>query len=123
MSQLDEIKRLSKDLQRKNIKLDAMLWVWCSGGCNGGVFRYTPDEFTKELTLEVVETAECNVKRLRRWYENHEFKKQWKLMSDQERNEWFKTHEYSSWKSIKSDLKKGQIKMALYRMLSRLQSD
>jgi len=88
MSKLSEINRLHKDLERKNKKLDALLWVWCDGGCDGGVNRYTP----KELTLEMVETAERNTKRLRSWYENHKFKKQWKLMSDQERNEWFKTH-------------------------------
>ena len=89
MSQLSEINRLHKDLERKKKKLEARLGGGGDGGCDGGVHRYTP----KELTLEMVETAERNTKRLRSWYENYKFKQQWKLMSNQERDDWFKSYE------------------------------
>jgi len=62
---------LEKCLHNKNVALDAMQWVWCDGGCKTGVNRYTPND----LTLEIVEAAERNTKRLRSWFENAEFKK------------------------------------------------
>lgn len=82
MSRLEEINRLHKDLQRKNKILDSMLWVWCSGSCNGGVNRYS-DEI---LTLEDVELVERNTKRLRCWYNNQQLK----LMTESEKSEYFR---------------------------------
>jgi len=51
----------------RNIEMDALHFVWCDGGCEGGVHRWTK----KELTMEIVEAAEKNTRRLRDWYENH----------------------------------------------------
>jgi hypothetical protein len=44
--------------------------VWCDGGCPGGVHRWSDALVTREL----VETAERNTKRLRRWYRCVEFR-------------------------------------------------
>lgn len=88
MSQLDEIKRLTELLRDRNKKLDAMAWVWCDGGCETGVFRHV--EVPNELTLEMVELAELNVKRMRTHYENQEFRKTWSGMSDTDKALWFK---------------------------------
>ena len=58
-----------------------MLWVWCSGSCEGGVLRYS----TNKLTLEMVEMVERNSGRLRCWYNNQQLK----LMTESEKNEYF----------------------------------
>lgn len=51
-------------LERKNRDLDALHYVWCDGGCPGGVHRWSDALVTREL----VEAAERNARRLRRWY-------------------------------------------------------
>lgn len=84
-----EVKQLNECLRRKNIALDAMHWVWCSGGCNGGVNRYIPEELTEEMVL----AAEKNTCRLRKWYENHEFKNKWAKMTPEEKAAWFKDNQ------------------------------
>lgn len=53
-------------LLRKNRELDAVGFVWCSGGCEGGVFRY--DDCT--LAEDQVRLVERNTKRLREWLNN-----------------------------------------------------
>lgn len=63
-----EIRKLTRNLEEKNKALDAMWWVWCSGGCPGGVQRYAHREIPP-LTEEVVIIAENNVNRLRNYYE------------------------------------------------------
>ena len=69
--QLDRLRRelgnKDESLARKNRELDALHHVWCSGGCEGGVHRWQE----KPLTLEIVEEAERNTKRLRQWWESH----------------------------------------------------
>jgi hypothetical protein len=72
-------------LADRSRQLDAMAWVWCDGGCHGGVFRHTPLDLTEEIVAE----AERNVKRLRTWFDNVEFRKQWAGMTEAERAEWF----------------------------------
>lgn len=55
-------------LARKNLQLDALRTVWCDGGCPGGVHRYaTGDDVL--VTEALVELAERNTRRLRKWYE------------------------------------------------------
>lgn len=80
-----EITKLNACLRDKNIALDAMAWVWCDGGCDGGAGRYTDLEITEDMVV----AAERNTKRLRRWFNNFEFKKKWAKMSADERTEWF----------------------------------
>lgn len=79
-----EVAHLNECLRRKNLALDALHWVWCDGGCEGGVHRYAPDS----LTPEMVEMAERNTKRLRHWLNNNSFKRRWSKMSSDERNAW-----------------------------------
>ena len=79
-----QIHHLNECLRVKNIALDAMNWVWCSGGCEGGVNRYIPNELTEEMVI----AAEKNTKRLRQWYENAEFKQRWRKMSDKQKQKW-----------------------------------
>ena len=57
-------------LHSKNLELDALHYVWCSGGCEDGVHRWMDEK----LTEEIVKLAELNTKRLRQWYENHQRK-------------------------------------------------
>jgi hypothetical protein len=68
----DTIRWMQEALVHKNRALDAMHWVWCDGGCPGGVHRY-PDEDGimrhAELTEATVREAERNTQRLRRWYD------------------------------------------------------
>ena len=81
-----EIDRSNRALHDKNMALDAMLWVWCNGGCTNGVQRYVPKS---QLTEEIVATAERNTKRLRTWFRNNEFKKMINSMTEQERIDFF----------------------------------
>ncbi len=61
-----EITRLNEVLRRKNRMLDALKYVWCSGGCHGGVNRYSGERLTEDL----VRLAEANTLRLRGWLIN-----------------------------------------------------
>jgi hypothetical protein len=69
--------------QHRDMQLDALLMVWCSGGCGGGVLRWAPSVTTglarwwhrrPEVTEEIVAFAELNTKRLRTWFENNKNK-------------------------------------------------
>lgn len=83
-----EITILNEKLRKKNIALDAMAWVWCNGGCNGGIYRRSD----MQLTEEVVLTAERNTKRLREWYNNRKFREQWSAMTEDDRLIWLDEH-------------------------------
>lgn len=73
-TQKREIRVMQESLERKNKELDAMHYVWCSGGCSGGVHRY--DEMKNvELTEEIVKLAEANTSRLRSWLSNYKYRK------------------------------------------------
>jgi hypothetical protein len=65
-----QLAMLNECLATKNRELDAMHFVWCDGGCGGGVHRY--EEMAKvPLTEDVVKRAEANVRRLRTWFVNN----------------------------------------------------
>jgi hypothetical protein len=68
------ITHIQKILEEKNKMLDALHYVWCDGGCGGGVHRYKEMANTP-LTEEIVKKAERNSYRLRLWYVNNEFRK------------------------------------------------
>jgi hypothetical protein len=57
-----EIAKLNKTLHEKNLDLDALGMVWCTGNCKGGQFRYTEP---KEITPEFLKHAELVVSRLK----------------------------------------------------------
>lgn len=50
-------------LHTRSLALDAMAWVWCDGGCKGGVFRFCG----RELTPAMLAMIERNTERLKRW--------------------------------------------------------
>lgn len=82
----DENARLKRDLtareealRRKNLELDALHFVWCSGGCETGVHRRN-GKGSEAVTREVVEEAIRNTDRLIEWFGQHEFKRQWREM-------------------------------------------
>ncbi len=56
---------LNQAAHYKNLALDALHYVWCSGGCPGGVCRYTESAVSEEIVQE----AERNTRRLRTWWE------------------------------------------------------
>ena len=62
---------LNQSARAKNLALDALHYVWCDGGCPGGVHRWSPGA---ALTQEIVDEAERNTQRLRRWFHQHQFK-------------------------------------------------
>lgn len=64
-----QITHLQNTLREKNLKLDALHHVWCSGGCNGGVHRWTPNTVNEDL----VKMAEGCVARLRDWWDNYQY--------------------------------------------------
>ena len=70
-----EVQKMQKALERKNKELDAMHFVWCDGGCSTGVHRF--DELGPEaITEKIVEMAERNTRRLRRWYETFKYRRE-----------------------------------------------
>lgn len=78
IAQAKKIERLKQQilkfegvLHAQNIKLDALHWVWCSGGCSGGTHRWVPGELTEEL----VKTAEYAAQRMRESFTNQEYRK------------------------------------------------
>jgi hypothetical protein len=79
-----EVTRLQGCLADRNRQLDAMHWAWCSGGCTSGMHRWSDMELTEEL----LRTAEHGVSRMRQWLGSNEFRKQWAVMSAEEREAW-----------------------------------
>jgi hypothetical protein len=60
------ISHLQGRLHEKNLMLDALHYVWCSGGCEGGVHRHTDEK----LTVGIVGKAVRNTQRLISYYVN-----------------------------------------------------
>lgn len=51
------IRKLEQKLSAKNIELDALHHVWCTGSCGGGQHRYHRDIVLDEATLRAAVTA------------------------------------------------------------------
>lgn len=70
-SKVEELKRQltsqRENNEKRNRELDALHYVWCSGGCDRGVHRY--DGNFGDITEEVVVAGERQVARLREWFE------------------------------------------------------
>lgn len=67
-----EVTQARRNNEERNRELDALHYIWCDGGCQGGAHRYcgSPDDITEE----VVAAAERNTMRLRRWFVNRQHK-------------------------------------------------
>jgi hypothetical protein len=74
----DELKKKLERLQqemhwkneawaKKNRELDALHYVWCTGGCPRGVHRYQDEPVTGAIVAE----AEKQAKRLRAWWNSY----------------------------------------------------
>lgn len=61
-----QLKAAQANNHKRNIELDALHYVWCSGGCDEGVHRWTEGE----ITQEVIDAATRNTERLVQWFEN-----------------------------------------------------
>lgn len=84
-----QITIMRESLETKNKELDAMHYVWCDGGCGGGVHRYDSMK-NIELTEEIVKIAERNTRRLRTWFINYKFGKK----TDEDKDKYFKSFRY-----------------------------
>ena len=74
----EQIKELKSQLhiatannRERNREMDALHYVWCNGGCEGGVSRYVGEEITEDI----VKSAERNTSRLRTWFNSFKSKK------------------------------------------------
>lgn len=65
-----QVADMREALEHKNKSLAGLKYVWCSGGCPGGVTD------ADEITEEVVQLAERNTKRLRQWWQSRQFRQQ-----------------------------------------------
>jgi hypothetical protein len=81
------IKRLRRQIRianegahRRNLDLDALHYVWCNGGCEGGVHRWTD---RAPLTEELVSAAENNTERMRTWLRNYQYRQARKAQIEQ----------------------------------------
>lgn len=93
--QARQITLLQESLRVRNLDLDAMHFVWCDGGCPGGVHRFNPDSI---LTEEMILRAERNTKRLRSWYNTVK----WRLTKFPSASEWHK--KYAERAAARTDL-------------------
>ena len=62
-------------LKDRNLALDAMHYVWCSGGCYGGTHQKNHTHPLLPITEELVQEAERNTRRLREWFNANEYRK------------------------------------------------
>lgn len=93
----DNIRQQQLVLERKNREMDALHYVWCDGGCPRGVHRWDDALITREL----VEAAERNTRRLRRWYRTVEFRLRMPGAKEWQRRRWERT-------AAKTDLLTGE---------------
>lgn len=67
-----ELNKAIENNKQRNLELDILHYIWCSGGCETGIHRHSD---ISPLTLEQVQTAIRYVERLQEYYINVEFKK------------------------------------------------
>lgn len=67
-----EIRNANRRNHERNVALDALHFVWCSGGCESGVHRFGEHP---SLTEEIVRAAVSNTRQLVQWLENAEGRK------------------------------------------------
>lgn len=65
-----ELTNQSQALRQRNIALDALHYVWCSGGCQTGMHRFDGGGLTEDVLLQ----AESAVKRMRTWFDNKQYR-------------------------------------------------
>jgi hypothetical protein len=93
--QARQIELLTTKMREKTLDLDALTFVWCTGGCPGGVHRFSDTRLTEEM----IQRAERNVQRMRSWYNTVK----WRLTSMPTQSEWHKKY-YRAIAAHKTDL-------------------
>ena len=73
-----EIKNLKAELtcayqnnHQRNLELDALHYVWCNGGCEGGTHFWSENKITEDIVL----AADRNTQRMISWYINYLFRR------------------------------------------------
>lgn len=69
----EQLASAQQNNRKRNLELDALHFVWCNGGCEGGVHRWS----TETVTPELVDAAVTQVNRLIYWANNAGLRKQW----------------------------------------------
>jgi len=64
------IQQSQETLKSRNKEIDLLLKVWCTGGCDAGVGRWSDEE----IKLEDVEYVEDLARRLRSYYRSRQFR-------------------------------------------------
>lgn len=84
-------------IQRKNMELNALRRVWCSGGCHGGV--------QLPVTAEMVAYVEQYAKRLAAWFVKHEGRRI-REMGNWDASKWdeFMEHHHEIWGNAEEEL-------------------
>ena len=72
------IQQMQDTMKSRAKEVDLLLKVWCTGGCEGGVGRWSDEE----LKLEDVEYMENCAKRMREHYRARQFRKKIKKTSN-----------------------------------------
>lgn len=78
-----QMKHLNETLREKNRDLDALHYVWCSGGCTGGAHRWSENN----ITGAKLRRAERLLRRTRSWHENR-IHRRWNQMQHEGRPWW-----------------------------------
>lgn len=60
------IRHMQLQAERRNKEIDALGYVWCDGGCDGGMNRYNKD--APDITLETMITVQRNTDRMWSWF-------------------------------------------------------
>lgn len=123
LEMIDQIEELRRQLsiQRdnnhaRNLDLDALHYVWCNGGCDKGVHRWSSDEVTREI----VDVAIRNVGRLVEWFNNHNFRKLDEFKpgkaydAESYRHTWHRIHEENE--QLKSENEKLRKQLEIYKL-------
>ena len=66
-----EINTCQIKLAEKNRELDALGYVWCSGGCEGGACKHNPGKINSSIITKIVN----NTERLVTWWANQQYRK------------------------------------------------
>ncbi len=64
-----EVERLCQLNHQRNLELDALHYIWCAGGCEGGIHRFEAEE-KRPLSRELLEAALDQVGRMIAYYLN-----------------------------------------------------
>ncbi len=65
-----QVAHLNEQNRKRNLQLDMLNFVWCNGGCDAGLRRWS-EKHTEDELLELTIEAELYVKRLKTYVNNY----------------------------------------------------